>query len=190
MSAKAEKPSPPPQEGWPALESHRIRAKAYRLKILVWGPTNDGSHEYAARCRLRDELCSRGHDARFSEDLCSQPSALPDPIHDERLQAAAAHLIVMIYGSRGTQTERDVIVADREIAGKAIILIEKEFYRTIKTRSLAGRSWEQMEQLAKVMTYRKGELDRRAVSAVCRVTEDMRVACYVQELRLRNLNGG
>ena len=125
---------------WSVLQQHRHKAATYPLNVLIWGPSYDASREYRARLYLRQKLKALGHDAQFSEELCTEPNALDDPMKDEHLQAASAHVIVMIYGSRGTQTERDYILTERDLAGKAIILIEKQLYERVKTRSLAGKN--------------------------------------------------
>jgi hypothetical protein len=173
---------------WAVLEDHRQRAAAYRLNILVWGPSDDGSREYSVRCRLKDEFLRLGHDARFSEELCAQPNALHDPMNDERLQAEAAHLIVMIYGSRGTQTERDFILTDRDLAAKAIILVERRLYEQIKTRALAGKSWEEMSGVATILQYKKSDSEAALVRKVCELTHKIRTALYVRDLRRRTIN--
>jgi len=156
---------------------------------LVWGPGADGGREYRARCKLRDKLTELGHDAKFSEELCVEPDALADPMNDEHLQAEAAQIIVMIYGSRGTQTERDFILTDRELAQKAIILVEKQLYETIRKRSLAGKSWEEMGQVARIIVYRKSERLQNLVDKVCKITQQIRTALYVRDLRRKVING-
>jgi hypothetical protein len=174
---------------WHLLRQHRELAARYPLNILIWGPGKDKSVEYRTRVRLRQVLLEMGHNAQFSEDLCDEPGALNDPLNDERLQAEAAHVIVMLYGSRGTQTERDVILTEREIACKAIVLVEKNMYQQLLPNSVAGKSWEEMGRTAKIIPFSKRDLPKGVVADVCKLTEEIRCACYVRDLRRRNLNG-
>ncbi len=108
---------------------------------------------------------------------------------DEHLQAEAAHVIVMIYGSRGTQTERDYILADRDLAGKAIILVEKRLHEKVKTQSLAGKNWEEMEHIAKIIVYRKSESLNAVADRICNLTQQIRAALNVRDLRRKMPNG-
>jgi len=151
----------------------------------VWGPGNDGSVEYATRCAVRDELRRLGHDAQFSEDLAAEPSALRDPIDDETLQADAAHLIFVLYGARGTQTERDMILTLPGIAAKSVIFIEESLYEIVKTKSLAGTSWETANRASRIITYRSGDLPAALVSQASTIAHEFRVAYYVRALRHR-----
>jgi hypothetical protein len=174
---------------WEVLRHHRKQAAQYPLDILIWGPGKSRTVEYQTRVVLRKVLLLAGHNAQFSEDLCSEPGALADPLKDERLQAEAAHVIIMLYGSRGTQTERDVILTERELACKSIILIDKAVYARVLPQTISGKSWEEMSHLAKVIPFKRTDLPRRVVKIVSELTDQIRCACYIQDLRRRNLDG-
>ncbi len=174
---------------WELLRRHRKLAAQHPLDILIWGPGKSRTLEYRTRLQLRRALKEAGHNAQFSEDLCSEPGALEDPLNDERLQAEAAHVIVMIYGSRGTQTERDLMLTERELACKSIVLVEKAVYDHVIPNSVSGKSWDEMSHLAKVIPFHRRELPHHVVTTVCEMTERIRCACYVRDLRRRNLNG-
>ena len=171
---------------WAKLRRHRDEAERYPLSTLIWGPSDDGSLEYQTRCDIRDRLIEEGHDAQFSEDLAGQPGALPDPIDDEALQADSADLIVMIYGSRGTQTEADVILSKPNIALKAVILIEQGIAETVLTKALASEAWQKTKKHARVIEYESSDLADK-ISTVVEVTREVRRACYVRDLRFRGV---
>jgi hypothetical protein len=137
------------------LDQLRKEAKNTPLSILVWGPEDDGSEEYVARCNVRDELNKIGHDAIFSEELCRQENALDDPIQDEILQARSFDAIVIIYGSRGTQTELDrIIVPFKKIARKTTIIVKESMLSSINS-SLSSKSWQELNRDAEIINYSK-----------------------------------
>lgn len=168
---------------WNALQHHRKAASRHPLQILIWGPGNDGSVEFSARCQLRDRLLEQGHMAEFSEDLCEDPEALDDPIDDERLQAEAADLIVMIYGSRGTQTERDLILSERHLAAKSIVFVEHATQQVVLDRSLVSTNWKVMSEAARIITYSSDDLPALIIDTTVAITEKARRASYVRSLR-------
>ena len=141
------------------LDRLRKVAKNTPLSILVWGPDDDGSKEYDARCVVRDELNRIGHDARFSEELSRQENALGDPIQDEILQARNVDAIVVIYGSPGTQTEVDrIIIPFKEIAQKTTILVNGSKLVSINS-SLSSKSWQELSNDAEIIDYSNLPLD-------------------------------
>ena len=176
-----------PSNGWTKLALHRQQAATHPLAILVWGPSDDGSSEYLCRCKIRDRLRAAGHDARFSEDLARHPTALRDPIDDETLQAESADVIIVLYGSRGTQTEHDVILANSEIASKAIIAIERRLKKTLVTRALASEAWRKTSKHARIIVYNEKQLPDLVVDEIIAMTQEIRQAVYVRGLRLGGL---
>ncbi len=165
------------------LDQLRKAAYNFPLSILVWGPSEDGGdkEEYNARCAIRDKLIEVGHHARFSEDLCNHENALDDPIDDEKLQAKVTDAIIMIYKSRGTQTEVDRILhSQREIAQKTIILVEESIQRSIH-RSISGKSWLRLSgEVDKVITYPKLPLDKSIIDKIYNLMEKKRQTEYVK----------
>jgi hypothetical protein len=170
------------EQAFRKLKEHRESAATYPLDVLVWGPSEDGSIEYETRRALRDKLVELGYNARFSEDLCEDPEALRDPLDDEFLQATAAHVIIMIYGSRGTQTERDMILTKDSVAAKAIIFVEETLSDVVR-KSLAGQSWRRTSDLAKVILYKRSELPDGILEEACDLLQEMRKTVYVRDLR-------
>lgn len=171
------------KQRWDRLEQHRLEAANFPLAILIWGPSDDGSAESKVRNRIREALSKMGHDTRFSEELHGQPGAAKDPIDDETFQAASADLVIMLYGSRGTQTERDLLLTVPSLASKAVVFIESRMYDTIRTKALTAKSWETMSRVAKLIVYRKHELARDVVKQACEIAQDLRIAHYARMLR-------
>lgn len=167
---------------WGKLEEHRIKAANYPLQILILGPSDDGSTEFKTRCKLRNKLLEWGHKAAFGEDLHSQPQALSNPVDDLVLQAASAHLIIMIYSSRGTQTERDMLLSSRHFAAKSIVFVENILFDKIKI-SLTGRDWELMEQVAEVIKYSRRRLSKCTVETVYERSEELRRQVYARTIK-------
>jgi len=174
------------RQAWEVLKEQRARAATFPLDILVWGPSDDGTPEYKARCKIKDELKKRGHNAAFSEELCVGPNAIRDPLRDEFLQADSAHAIIMIYGSKGTQTERDAILEYPDIGRKAYILIEEEVWSNIQG-SVVWKSWEEMERISHVIKYKGMELLENKVMEICKEMDELRKELYVKALKKRRL---
>lgn len=169
------------QATWELLSELRSRAINFAMKILVWGPSKNETPEYKARCSLRDKLNERGHCVYFSEDLCASPEALDDPLHDEYLQAVSADAIVMIYKTRGTQTELDKILVQPLIASKAYVLVEEDVLTNVSA-SLSSGNWEKMARCAKVFKYKGRETIFDKIDEVCNVINKRRIECYIKSL--------
>ena len=167
---------------WSKLEEHRLKAASHPLQILILGPSSDGTAEFKTRCKLRTRLREWGHKAAFGEDLHSQPQALSNPVDDLVLQAASAHLIIMIYCSRGTQTERDVLLSNQAFAAKSIVFVQNSVLNTIKT-SLTGKDWELMDKVAEVVKYSKRRLSKCTVEMVYERTEELRRQVYARTIK-------
>ena len=90
----------------------------------------------------------------------------------------------MIYGSRGTQTERDTILANSAIAAKAVVFVERCVREAVLTKGVASESWKRMEQCAQVVEYEREDLPEAILKRALALTEDIRRACYVRDLRL------
>lgn len=165
------------------LDQQRKAAHNFPLSILVWGPSEDGddNDEYIARCAIRDKLHEVGHNVKFSEDLCNHQNALDDPIDDEKLQAEVADAIIMVYKSRGTQTEVDRILhSRREIAQKTIILVDERVQNSINN-SFSGKSWLKLSSEAnEVITYSKLPLDSIMMDKICGCMQKIRERKYVE----------
>ncbi len=168
---------------WAQLKEQRAKAATFRLDILVWGPSDDGSPEYEARCSLRDELRGRGHNANFSEELCEESDALGRTLDDEYIQAESAHAIIVIYGSRGTQTERDKFLDRHWIARKTYVLVSEEILGGIR-RSLIWDNWQEMARIAEVISYRGPEDMKKKIVTVCDEMEKLRQRYYVKNLKM------
>ena len=162
-------------------EHHRKQAQ-FPLDILVWGPAPGESIEYQKRCEIRDALRGAGHNAEFSEDL--MPDDVEDPLDEELLQADSAHLIVVLYASRGVQTEVDTLLGYQQFALKALVFIDEDV-RAKTALSVAKGIWTDLERLArKVVCYTQAELEACAiVGQACAIAEQLRRAAYLAEFR-------
>lgn len=174
------------QKTWNKLELHRSNAAAHALNILVLGPADDGTIEHATRCSVRDELLKLGHDARFGEDLHNQKNALPNPVDDLTLQADSADLILMIFKSRGTQTERDILLSNNYFANKAIIFIENSLYDTV-SKSVSGEDWKLMEKAAQIIKYKVSDLPDVVINEVSQKTDILRKQAYARLIRNKGI---
>jgi len=167
---------------WTKLQEHRRLASTHPLQVLILGPSNDGSPEYRVRCKVRDKLEKLGHNPAFGEDLHQQSQALRNPIDDLTLQADSADLIIMIYCSRGTQTERDVLLSTKNFAEKSIIFVEENLHKKIE-KSLAGEDWKMMCRAADVIKYSQAEFEKCVISKVRQRTEELRKQAYARVIR-------
>ena len=168
---------------WAKLKEHRARAAAFSLDILVWGPSDDGSPEYMVRCKIRDELATRGHNACFSEELCDDDEALKNTLSEEYIQAESADAIIVVYGSRGTQTERDKFLDYSWIAHKAHVVVSKEVLSNVE-RSVSSSNWASMARIAKIIKYEGTEELTGKVNEVCDEIDELRKELYVKRLEM------
>jgi hypothetical protein len=138
------------------------------------------------RCKLREKLQELGHGAVFPEDLCDQDDAWNDELLAEIvMQAQEAHVIIMIYRSRGTQSERDIFMNDIlnnvGFAQKSIIFIEESMHAKLK-KSVTGQDWERMGKVAEVQIYKTNEQPEHIVNNVKTITQKLRRRVYVRDL--------
>lgn len=168
---------------WHRLGEHRERAAKYPLRILVWGPGEDESASYRARCEARDRLNAEGHHATFSEDLCAQKHSLANPLYDEVLQAEVADAIVVFYGSRGSQTEHDVILSRPQVLAKCLVIVEKQVFDRINSKSIASVTWATTVRHAQVLSYEDEVGMVECVNRAIAMLQDSRQAAYVRDLQ-------
>jgi hypothetical protein len=128
--------------GWKLIDEHRKKARQISFDILVWGPSAKDSIGYQLRSLVKEHLIKNGHSAKFSEELLTEGKIAPspDPIVDEVFQADAADLIIALYGSRGTQTEIDVILEHENFARKSVIALNEGTWNNIMN-SLSAEKW-------------------------------------------------
>lgn len=168
-----------------ALNEHRKLARNQPLDVLVWGAGKTGTDKelYQARCAVRKALEERKHSAYFSEKLCEHETSLNDPLHDETLQAHFTDVIVIVYGSRGTQTEIDIILSgNQKLIAKTIMVIEEKTLSDV-LRSISGTHWENdiMPRAMKVIRYEQLPLKSEKLEEICNPLEDMRQKKYVED---------
>jgi len=171
---------------WSTLEQRRKEGEKYPLRILILGPQEDGTIEYKTRCMLREKLQKLGHGAVFPEDLCKQDGAWSDELLAEIvMQAQEAHVIIMIYRSRGTQSERDILMSNIldnfAFAQKSIVFVENAMLTKLK-ESVTGQDWENMSKVAEVHTYQATEQPEEIVNKVKDITQKLRRQVYVRYL--------
>ena len=172
-----------PNEAWSRLNEHRRAAAKYPLDILVWGPGEGDGLEYKKRCELRDTLKQAGHNAAFSEELIPQDSPVGDPLDEELLQADAAHLIVVMYGSRGTQSETDTLLDDSRFASKALIFIHKDTFQRVQN-SVAKGLWQKLRRHAEIIPYTTEELEAcMVVKQAYEFADKARWTAYIGQVR-------
>ena len=168
---------------WRHYEQHRDGARSYSLAVLVWGPAPSNSIEYRKRCEIRDALKQDGHDAAFSEDLIGPDPISADPLDEELLQADAADLIVVLYGSRGTQTEIDVLLGYPRFADKSLIFIHDQMYENVRG-SVAKGLWAKLGKYADVVKYTTEQMEACEVVARAHDKAELyRRAAYIDAVK-------
>ena len=145
------------QQIWNRIKERRREGDNHPLRILILGPSDDGSFERAIRCKVKDELIKLGHGAVFPEDLCEQEGAWKEDIlSDIVLQAREADAIIMIYRTRGTQSERDMLMNslldNYGFAQKSFLFIGETLHKAVN-KSLTGQDWNRIARVAKIHTY-------------------------------------
>ncbi len=175
---------------WETLQHRRKEGERFALRILILGPADDGSVEREIRCAIKEELLRLEHGAVFPEDLCKQNDAWKDNIlADIVMQAKEAELIIIVYRTRGTQSERDIflnrLLDNHEFAIKTIILVGGRMRKSIM-HSLTGQDWEGMSKVAEVYEY-DNALEFEAIRAeiieyIRKRTMELRRLAYVRGL--------
>ena len=117
---------------WKQIDKHRKKAREIAFDILVWGPSQGTNSSYDLRIGIKKHFCQNGHSAKFSEDLINEGEvmAAPDIVVDEIFHADAANLIIVVYGSRGTQTELERILSIDRFARKSILVVNDLTWQT------------------------------------------------------------
>lgn len=171
------------QKPWSKLDEHNDLADRFPLAVLVWGPAPGDSLEYRKRCEIRDSLNLDGHVAKFSEDLMPKDHEISDPLEEELLQADAANLIVVLYGSRGTQSEIDGLLKHTTIAEKALILIHNDILQKA-LHSVSGGLWKKLQKFTEIITYTQDEMEAcNLVEQVHQWAQKARRAAYIAMVR-------
>lgn len=168
-----------------ALIKHRKLARIQPLDVLVWGAGETGTDNelYQARCAVRKALEERKHRTYFSEELCEHETSLNASLHDETIQAHMIDAIVLVYGSRGTQTEIDRILSgDQKLIAKTIMVIEEKTLANVLC-SISGTYWKSdvMPRAMKVIRYEQLPLKSEKLKEICNPLEDMRQKKYVED---------
>ena len=171
---------------WARLDEHNAKADRYPLDILVWGRGADDSIEYKKRCEIREALKKAGHSAAFSEDLIGPDRTVGDALDEELLQVDAADLVVVLYGSRGTQSEIDTLLDDPRFAEKAIIFIHVDI-KPGAFKGVSGGRWEKLARRAQIVEYTTEQMNRcEVVGKAEEWATKARRAAYIRDLRNRN----
>ena len=167
-----------------SLNELRKEARANPLSVLVWGPgESDCDILFSERCVIKTLLTDNGHEAHFSEDLCRKQDAFPDPVEDEKAQAMKADAIIILYQSRGTQTEMDrIILPENRILKKTIVVVKSEVLRTIHD-SISGYTWKNniADNAMAMVEYEQLPLDDDIRNQVLAPLEKMRQTKYLEK---------
>jgi len=139
---------------WEIIDNHRLEARQIKFDILIWGPSNENILLFDVRRKIKKHFNDIGHSAKFSEELIQEgkAKAAPDPITDEIFHADAANVIIVLYGSRGTQTEFDRILKYDKIIKKTLIFVETSTWDKIMT-SLSEYEWQKISNKVKKMEF-------------------------------------
>jgi hypothetical protein len=162
-----------------ASETLRAMAKAYPLKVLVWGPGDPGagaSEEvrkgYEKRLQIKEQIQTNFPNAtvRFSEDPEMQEMGYPGmtKLEQETEHAYWADLIVSLFISRGAYFELDymipafswirdkvyLLLPDRYVSTEGFI---KELYNFLRPVQIKGYTDEEY-RICKVATERSLEI--------------------------------
>lgn len=168
---------------WGLIDEHRKKARLIAFRVLVWGPSEQDAIGYRLRSAIKGHLISKGHSAKFSEELVTEgalPPA-PDPIIDEVFHADAADLIVVLYRSRGTQTETDVILADAHFAAKSIVIFDEPSWERLMN-GLSAERWRDFR--GRVLKFSESQYNETDIcDALGDLIERLQFAVYYRNLK-------
>lgn len=107
------------------LELFRNQVK---LKVLIWGPTENGGEIYKKRCQIRDRIISLGHSADFSEDVLTPELLRRTGLNlkvSEFIQAICYDYVICLMSSPGSIGEVHDFANNKTIASKMMICIDQ-----------------------------------------------------------------
>ncbi|OGU80436.1 MAG: hypothetical protein A2315_10710 [Ignavibacteria bacterium RIFOXYB2_FULL_35_12] len=171
---------------WEIIDRHRSNARKIRFDILIWGPSLQDKELYLIRIKIKDYLNGLGHSAKFSEELLNEglDKSAPDPIIDEFFHADAAQIIIVLYRSRGTQTEFDRILKYDKFARKSLIFVEDELWDVLQT-SLSQENWNSVKnQVQRIGTYN----EQIIITIIKEFIDKLQFAEYLRKLELELLS--
>ncbi len=167
---------------WEIIDKHRANARSIVFDILIWGPSETDSSLYVIRKEIKDYCNSNGHSAKFSEDLIKEGTikSAPNPIIDEFFHADAAQIIIVLYESRGTQTEYDRILKYHKFLTKALIFVEEATWKRIG-ESLSGYEWINNRNNIKIIKEFNSCV---IISTITKCLEDKQFDTYLRRLEM------
>ena len=123
---------------WEKIDEHRRNARNTKLDILIWGSSESDPELYKIRREIQNYLQEQGHSAKFSEELVNEGKVKtsPDNLIDEFFHADSADLIILLYKSRGTQTELERILKYGKFAKKCFVFMELEMWNILQSTLL------------------------------------------------------
>ncbi|MCB9220131.1 MAG: hypothetical protein H6610_11820 [Ignavibacteriales bacterium] len=171
---------------WEVIDKHRSEARKTKFDILIWGPSTTDDQLFSVRDKIKTYLNSLGHSAKFSEDLINEGmnKAAPDPIIDEFFHADAAHIIIVLYRSRGTQTEFDRILKYEKFARKTLIFVEEYLWEKLQS-SLSKSSWTNSVCSMKIISQFDGDL---LINFISEYLDKLQFSEYLIKLELSLLS--
>ena len=173
---------------WEAIDIHRKNARNIKFDILIWGPSRCDKPIYSIREFIKNYLNKTGHSAKFSEELILEGnhSAAPDPIVDEFFHADAAQIIIVLYNSRGTQTEFDRILKHEELIRKTLFIIEKTTWNKLM-KSLSKSQWLSIKHNVQIINnYTKDKVHK----IIDNYIEQLQFSEYIRNLEIKLLQRG
>ena len=171
---------------WEIIDRHRLNARKISFDILIWGPSEENSYLYAIRKEIKEFCVKSGHSAKFSEELLMEGSckSAPNPLTDEFFHADAANLIIVLYESRGTQTEYDRILKYKKFLNKSLIFIETSLWEKISI-SLSGFEWVSNNNRISIISKFKS---KEITEIIQRHLEELQFCQYLRNLEINLLN--
>ena len=171
---------------WEIIDIHRLSARKITFDILIWGPSEEHSYLYTLRKEIKDYCTNSGHSAKFSEELILEGNikSAPNPLTDEFFHADAANLIIVLYESRGTQTEYDRILKYNKFIGKSLIFVEIAMWEKISI-SLSGFEWTKNNRnLSIIGKFNSKEI----IKTIHNHLEELQFSEYLRSLEIKLLS--
>lgn len=171
---------------WEIIDKHRLNARKISFDILIWGPSQEHSSLYVLRQEIKEYCLNSGHSAKFSEELILQGNykSAPNPLTDEFFHADAANLIIVLYESRGTQTEYDRILKYKKFLNKSLIFIESTMWEKISI-SISGFEWaKNNNNLSIIKNFNSKEI----LEILKNHLEDLQFCQYLRDLEINLLS--
>jgi hypothetical protein len=157
------------------------RMREIPIAALIWGPAPKSKTPVAkTRLQLRDTLVSKGHLARFSEELVD-PKSKMSIFLQQAAQVEAYDIVFSIPDSAGSIAEIHDFARIPSLSHKIIAFLNKDFNGGYANKSLVQ---VQSSLTCQIQFYTKSQLPSGVINMALGLVDRLRESLYVSGRRV------